>query len=282
VLSLSFSLFPAALSLSPFPLILSLALYLFSLLLFSLSLIPCLSFFFTCLPSFLFFYKMSRQGHTTARHLLVSSFLTCFIPLEPKRQQGWLEQAEALGHIRQSPPAPLRSAPPSGTAEVRAECCADHANGASNSASAYTDGAVLVRIGTGERPALAEQHCQGPASPFAASRGPAGQSPQPHQCVPRGTAPGLGGMGQFNCCLGCRWVLAAARGDAGTARPHSTCLSHVRRCLLCRDVSGPVQQPIPPSAKPMLCGDVLVTQGHKTSRRDLLLFQDILIIAKLK
>ena len=210
MLSLSFGLIPAALSLSPFLLTLCLALYLFSLLLLSLSLIPFLSFFFPCLPSFLFFYRMSRQGHTTARGLLVSSFLMCFIHLEPKRQQGWLEQAEALGHTRQRPASALPSAPP------------------------------------------------------------------------RDIPPGLGGMGQLNCCLGSRWVLTVAWGHTGTARPHSTCLSHARRCLLCRDDSGPVQQPIPPSAKPLLREAVQVTQGRTTSKRDLLLFQDILIIAKLK
>ncbi|XP_054667971.1 uncharacterized protein LOC129200722 [Grus americana] len=80
----------------------------------------------------------------------------------------------------------------------------------------------------------------------------AGHCPEPHQRVPGETSPGLGGMGQVNCCRGPR------------------------------DDPDPVQQctPVPASPQPLLRQRVRLSQGRATRKRDLLLFGDALVIAK--
>ncbi|XP_054678574.1 uncharacterized protein LOC129205280 [Grus americana] len=82
----------------------------------------------------------------------------------------------------------------------------------------------------------------------------AGHCPEPHQRVPGETSPGLGGMGQVNCCRGPR------------------------------DDPDPVQQctPVPASPQPLLRQRVRLSQGRATRKRDLLLFGDALVIAKPK
>ena len=76
-----------------------------------------------------------------------------------------------------------------------------------------------------------------------------------------------------------------ARGHAGTAGPRSSRLAHhARRRLLHRDDPEPGQQCLPAGAapEPLQRQHVRVTQGRRTSKRDLLLFRDTLVIAKAK
>ena len=88
----------------------------------------------------------------------------------------------------------------------------------------------------------------------------------------------------MNCCRGSKWAPPVAWGDAGTAGPCSSHLSHARCCLLCRDDPGPVQQcvPIPASPEQLLHEGMRVTQGHTMKKRDLFLFRDALVIAEPK
>ncbi|XP_069643572.1 uncharacterized protein [Haliaeetus albicilla] len=81
-------------------------------------------------------------------------------------------------------------------------------------------------------------------------------------------------MGQANCCCGSRWALPAASGHVGTARPRSSGLSHAHCSLLCREALTNVE--------PVLTTNMQLTQGHKRSKRCLLLLQEELVLAKLQ
>ncbi|XP_009470816.1 PREDICTED: uncharacterized protein LOC104019300, partial [Nipponia nippon] len=82
-------------------------------------------------------------------------------------------------------------------------------------------------------------------------------------------------MGQANCCCGSRWAPPAARGHAGTARPHTDDgLPHARRSLLCREALS--------EAEAVLSADVRLTRGRKRSERRLLLLQEEVVVAKLQ
>ncbi|OPJ90301.1 hypothetical protein AV530_010109 [Patagioenas fasciata monilis] len=61
-------------------------------------------------------------------------------------------------------------------------------------------------------------------------------------------------------------------------------MGQVNCCRCFRVDPEPVQQcvPIPTSREPLLRQRVRVTQGHETRKRDLLLFSDTLVIAKLQ